>query len=385
MNGAIDFIDSLRPKLAKRAMLSLGEREKFDRWADGELRKYPPFDVFEGGWIRNFGGGGGGSGWTNIVNWLFPKIAAGAVSIDLISQAESIIRTNKAHYLQVIRIAGLTVDEKVPLDDDMYLCPNDALPEFWLNDMAFGLPHSRVARTADAALVIEKTVAPALVRVPESIEALITDEQERLEITRTEHRVSNVLGAITLAGYHRIAYYTRYAIPVGETLLTMVPALVYSAPPNVQLTPTKPDGAKVREILALLQKFIQHGALGHVIDRLRRSRLTTTGVDRAIDRGMALEAALMHEEKPVNQEINFKVGIRAAWLLGTDLETRRTARKKAGRIYSARSVAVHTGRLSGKPSESLPPEEADQFVRDCLIAILERGCFPNWTDLVLGG
>ena len=52
-------------------------------------------------------------------------------------------------------------------------------------------------------------------------------------------------------------------------------------------------------------------------------------------------------------------------------------------LYKARSDAVHSGVLPSKSKVDL--DVADQLVVRVVQAILERGKFPDWASLTLGG
>lgn len=84
-----------------------------------------------------------------------------------------------------------------------------------------------------------------------------------------------------------------------------------------------------------------------------------------------------------NTEITYKIGSRAAWLLGKDEGDRATIFDEMKHLYKARSDAVHSGVLPSKSKVDL--DVADQLVVRVVQAILERGKFPDWASLTLGG
>jgi len=90
------------------------------------------------------------------------------------------------------------------------------------------------------------------------------------------------------------------------------------------------------------------------VERLRRSRLHEEPVNRAIDLGIALEIIFLHKIDS-NQELSYRAGIHAAFLLGANEEERRSIRDVVRNAYGARSNAVHTGQLKKKKYiDSLP-------------------------------
>jgi hypothetical protein len=98
---------------------------------------------------------------------------------------------------------------------------------------------------------------------------------------------------------------------------------------------------------------------------------------------MAAEIVLMHDNSPSNTEITHKIGSRAAWLLGNDADERATIFEKIRHLYKARSDAVHSGVFP--PNSKVDLDLADQLVVRVVQAILERGSFPDWTSLTMGG
>lgn len=98
---------------------------------------------------------------------------------------------------------------------------------------------------------------------------------------------------------------------------------------------------------------------------------------------MAAEIALMLDNSPSNTEITYKIGSRAAWLLGEDAAERATIFEQMKHLYKARSDAVHSGKLSSRSKVDLAA--ADRLVARALVAIASRGRFPDWNDLTMGG
>ncbi|AMS44698.1 HEPN domain-containing protein [Aminobacter aminovorans] len=105
--------------------------------------------------------------------------------------------------------------------------------------------------------------------------------------------------------------------------------------------------------------------------------------DRALDLGIAAEIMLMHDHSPANNEIAHKIGSRAAWLLGCSPEERAAIFSDMKALYQARSQAAHSGVLSTKSRVDL--DASDRLITRAFNAIIERGHFPDWSILVMGG
>ena len=142
-------------------------------------------------------------------------------------------------------------------------------------------------------------------------------------------------------------------------------------------------GTAVGRAYDLLATFRGGVSMARAIDRLGRSRLAINPVDRALELGMAAEIVLMHDHSPSNTEIAYKIGGRAAWLLGQTPAERATIFADMKSLYGARSQAVHSGVLSSRSTIDL--DAADALVTRIFNAIIARGAFPDWSSLMMGG
>ena len=143
------------------------------------------------------------------------------------------------------------------------------------------------------------------------------------------------------------------------------------------------DADEVLRMFNALSKFAEPESLLRAVDRLGRSRTDLTTADQALDLGMAGEILLMHGSGQSTSEIAHKLSIRAAWLLGATLDERLETARKSKQLYSARSDAAHSGSLSKKTK--FDRSESDRLITDACRAITEKGKFPDWDRLTLGG
>lgn len=132
-----------------------------------------------------------------------------------------------------------------------------------------------------------------------------------------------------------------------------------------------------------LTTFREKDSLRRAIDRLGRARLARSPVDQAWELGIAAEIALMHAEDSGNTEITYKIGSRVAWVLGKNPADSSKIFGEIKQLYQARSQAVHSGVLSAKSRVDL--KFGDRLVAETLATILERGGFPDWASLTMGG
>lgn len=104
--------------------------------------------------------------------------------------------------------------------------------------------------------------------------------------------------------------------------------------------------------------------------------------DRILDYAIALE--IFYELD--NPDMTFKLGTRAAYLLGKTSEERQRIFKTVKDFYSIRSSIVH-GKNKRPTLEVLEQTDTNgcDLAIQTLSALLCRGSVPNWTDLVLDG
>lgn len=141
-------------------------------------------------------------------------------------------------------------------------------------------------------------------------------------------------------------------------------------------------GTDVHNAYSAIVSFPDKEIMSRAINRLGRSRLADSPIDRSLELGMAAEILLMHDHSSSNTEITYKISTRAGWLIGSTSNERRSIFDEMKALYHARSQAVHLGKLSSVAKVDL--DAADRLVSRVIKALLERGCFPDWSSLVMG-
>jgi hypothetical protein len=143
------------------------------------------------------------------------------------------------------------------------------------------------------------------------------------------------------------------------------------------------DETLIKTVFGHLSGFSHYDSLERAILRLGRARMAKSPVDKALELGIAAEIALTHGDDSGNAELTFKLCSRAAWLLGQEPVERARIFDEMKQLYHARSQAVHSGVLSARSRASL--EAGHELVARMLTAIVQRGRFPKWANLVMGG
>ena len=93
-----------------------------------------------------------------------------------------------------------------------------------------------------------------------------------------------------------------------------------------------------------------------------------------------------------NNEISYKLGMRAAWLIGANPDDRMILFQKVRQLYRFRSQAAHSGEVKTKPDTWQAWEALDEEIEAgialagrIIVAVLALGAWPNWDELVLRG
>jgi Apea-like HEPN len=110
--------------------------------------------------------------------------------------------------------------------------------------------------------------------------------------------------------------------------------------------------------------------------------------DRALDLAISLESLLVDGAG----ENTYKIGLRAALVLGGSMERRREVRAVVGALYALRSALIHDGILpsevkvvaGGKRPAHDIVEDATEICALVLRSILYAGSIPSWYEYELG-
>ena len=117
------------------------------------------------------------------------------------------------------------------------------------------------------------------------------------------------------------------------------------------------------------------------IQRWRRSKSASNGVDLAIDLRIALESLFLDDGN--RAELSFRLALRAAWYLGAEGDERTKIFEAVRDAYDIGSKAVHTG----EGYDDVIPVNLAVAQDICRMSILRRidegGKPPDWKKVVL--
>jgi hypothetical protein len=356
-------------------------REETRQMLGDSLMRVEPFKEFTDTWIFT-GDGGGALAHGRFGDWAINRLVEKIPPDTILAEFEAEVARNTANYSEVSPAFGVQVDQLVELEDGVTLEPE---PEEMLASLLHRSPfQSWFLPTGTSVLRHTFKVTPAFERLGPDIKAPIADSvtvpaSSERTVVRQRARLACLLSSIgpvelpvsVLQPDRKGIFVAGEGSQAGRS---------YAAIPLVSFPVS---GAAVRRAFHRLGEFLGIESFARAIDRLGRSRLAASPVDRALDLGIAAEIVLMHDQSPTNTEIAHKIGGRAAWLLGRDPGEREAIFKEMKMLYQARSQAAHSGALSSKSKHDLA--SADRLVMRVFNAILQRGGFPEWNNLVMGG
>ncbi|MBY3301493.1 hypothetical protein HFO04_01545 [Rhizobium laguerreae] len=345
------------------------------------LGDFHPFVEIETKTLQ-FASGSASTGHGISLNWVARQILKGTPVADIITIANTQYAENGYDALEITKVLGIKVRTVVELIQGYELWPPDQLPSDYRKRLAFET--NGPGFQPEAAALVHRFRHGPVYDAPDPFEISRYKLPVFQKLAQLDEKRSQVREALLLSVDTAVEFPMRYYSAVGDHILAYDRSYQYSREPFA-FDSAEPDVHRVRSLHSSLEGFKQSAAVRLVIDRIGRARTSHSPVDKALDLGMALEVALMHENKnspAANNEITYKIATRAAWLLGKDPESRKVAYSIANKIYGHRSAAVHTGRL--RNAADFHSLNAEGFVRNVVLEILRRGDFPDWKELVLG-
>jgi hypothetical protein len=377
-NKAIDLLAALGDEFAQ-----LRRGKEYSLWRDSVrslddgLAKTDPFRPYANAWL--FTGDGGGEVMAGRFGiWAIGRLVAKVPAPEIIAELKAESNRNTAVYEEVSPVLGVKIDRECLLSEGVSLLPGEAMLDDYVSSQ---LPS--FAPRDSCVLYQTLSVQPAFeiresATEPARGASVTTPSSEARDGVRRSVRYSCLLAG---TGAVEIPVATTIA---NENLLfakgRVRPHNLFSAYPLVSFPV---DGDVVKRNFDALAAFKEKDSLHRAIDRLGRARLATSPVDQALELGIAAEIALMHAETSGNTEITYKIGSRAAWLLGKTPTERTEIFGDIKQLYQARSEAVHSGILFAKSKVDL--QAGDELIARTLAAILALGRFPEWSCLTMGG
>ncbi len=304
-----------------------------------------------------------------------------------------LVRENSSHARIVMVLAGAEVKEPVELMPGVTLAPfKDLEPPSWMEDFAesrlWPLSRSFQRVAPSAALIKQVPFKPAFIS---------EDHGESQFPLQDVTLLRTVAHCIAVASGRPTAIFKVWIEDDDPRLPLITSGISYSDPRWGSGTAAvhAVDVDCIRAAVLAYQGFQGREECLDIDIALERLAGAWSGwyrEERAIDLGIALEAILMHTSggrQDDNNEISYKIGIRAAWLLGATPEERVAIFRQVRYLYRLRSQAAHSGQVKVKPhtwqSSDGDIEEGITLAGRLVLAVMTHGAWPQWEELVLGG
>jgi hypothetical protein len=257
-----------------------------------------------------------------------------------------------AHYLEVSEIpcvltlvlSGITVEEPCDLGGGVRLLPWSAVPDSRSKTM--------VERQALGGLSLRMPTAAIVQEETHPKRHLTQEEYQHSGIQLVPLEDAALQDALLCVGMigptAPYALATFLAAPLWVPVTTGGIAMPFPEgwPVQKQWSKTQCSEARALHLAFLKLNKTPRDLLRLAMQRLNRAMRRHLPVDAAIDLGIALEALFLSDMDEERGEPTFRLRLRAARYLGSTAEERETVYDLVGDLYSARSSAVHTGRVS---------------------------------------
>jgi hypothetical protein len=312
-----------------------------------------------------------------IKTWMYSrKHGAGAAVEALLA----FVRIETVTTVEWISLDNVTTDHRIDLASGVMLLPPHIVPNLEFEE-AVKRAHAPIDQRQGATLRIEKSFYPFVkISNPKSPTGL-----EGMDLRAGVVEADNALKAIALTGPANptIRVATTEIHAVGLQLLDLQGTghgfnyPIYVSPNQfVQVSDEAP--AYMAKLQAMDQE--DRGRIDVGIMRLATSLMKTPS-DAIIDQAIALEAVL--SDKNNKEELTYRLRIRAAQFLETQLEKKHEVKAFVTKLYAERSGVVHGG-IPKKENYELR-KEGEVFVMRLLKALVDFGSIPQWKDVELNG
>ncbi len=378
---AIELISELGA-LPREQLLARINDSSFRVELEAKLSKTSPFSQVQDNWLLHPDGGGHNS--VGVAShWVIERVLLGEGPDLIVNEAARQLSANTMVVLEVTAVKGVTVSEQQNLTRDVWFIPNSLVSNHHYADKIFSDTNFDFPFRSDwAALVQRFVLSPVAVPAEGRIKAI---EQNSKAVDGRRGQREDLLRALYLTVDGPVELGGTIQLVEDGEIFRFGYSMLGSVGTKFVGTSSALDLEATRKFSDLLSSFRERPAINVTLDRLGRATIERDPADKAIDLGLALETALMANDPTANQEISNKLGTRAAWLLGKNSAERREIYGEASQLYSARSDGAHRGIITAKTARKYKFENGRRLVRNCIAKILERGTFPDWTDLTLGG
>ncbi|WP_395777602.1 hypothetical protein [Aquidulcibacter sp.] len=319
---------------------------------------------------------------TAMATYLVFDLIRGTSKIEEVAAAFSYFAASTEFEIRSITaISGPTFEQVVELSDRVRLVPPSSLSTGFGKERFFNADGFQYQWVMPTAAIEIGSAAKIVDCVNRSLEA-----QGYLEFQHTHRQVEEIRQILILHSNCPVEILGTYSEIVGAKPLFNH---FFGASYRDRSLRAPSELSQIGEMLqsAYKHRKTTEPTIQLATNKLSSSRSRKDDAEAFFDLGSALEILLTKGDS-TKSEINYRLALRAALLLGSTQEDRRRWSKLTKDIYSQRSTAAHQGALKPPKTEteaakraSLRLQAEDMIVR--LIGILSER-FPDWTELELG-
>lgn len=329
------------------------------------------------------------------------RALVGVPAKDIIDSYVRIAATRRVSFQYIFTVTEVHVESTKILTDNIKICPPEALPKVHETTLSFNPSIDPIARALSSWGAFTETPTSAIVVKRDGVLAIFDGQpagtiptfnpEGAVMWVAMENDAKLALDAVTLSSSLTPKFGPRFphiadpGWPDMQTPSYSGHALTLESSNRVGPV----DASLASELAASLTSKSFKPIVGVAISKLRSSRQKRDPVERAIDLGTIVEIMLMHDASGENTEISYKIGLRGAWLLGSDPNERLRIFELIRKIYTLRSKAVHNGFLKPPSSEVEIKAQnehdivADRLASDLISKIVRDGGWPDWKLAVL--
>lgn len=301
--------------------------------------------------------------------------------------------SNEVPVLSVLWVLGIEVAETIELTHGLKIVPAYQMPdsrekEHYLKHDFHVLGHQHPK--PKSAIVFETSVRRDF--DPEEDPAQGFDQDKEFwDASKLLYETSlalNVIENVSCIPYFSTSY-TLPSLPIG---LFGGSGGGFSLHDVIGHSTTKISAEQAVEINQVLDSFFaldeaEKKRFHRILSRLSQSKRRHQIEDKLLDLGIALEMALLEDNRN-NQQLSLSFRLRGAWLIAKDAEQRAEVYRQLRTIYEHRSQVAHSGVLCGNDNEKINAVN-ERYPEFCNLAekILHKLICegkPEWSKLLLG-
>mgnify|MGYP003608658306 CR=1 FL=1 len=292
-------------------------------------------------------------------------------------------RTRKTHGYHIAAIWGLSLPSAIRLNETDTLQPFSEVPDCpfkrtiinrakrtdslvpWQSNAEWQEPTAALVRVIPDWVYIQENPIPDAVQWFPTLDdidffAMLTIQIGAPIVTGSGSALSDE--SLDLYSHHHAIYWEHPEVaPIIERVTELDPTLFINQREAFQTLPKK-----------WRQRLLRAAA------RFSLSQCRQEPVDKVLDLALAYEIVLSSDE--TNAGISWKLAVRAAQIIGGDIDKRIAIRDQVNAFYGVRSRASHGGDI--KPSEDVVEHAADTF-RRLFVRLVELRAEPNWKKIEL--